>query len=274
METVTFPQIGLTLHLSKIAFKIGNVSIYWYAILIVIAILLAFFMYKKQDGKYGIFFKDILNMGIWVLPIAFIGARLYYVLFRFNYFWNNPLQIMNLQAGGLAIYGGILAGVITLFIYSKRHRMNFLNVLDYIVPGVALGQAIGRWGNFINVEAYGTQSSLWWRMGILKDGELLEVHPTFLYESLGTFLLFGYMVYRGKHRKQSGEVNGIYIMGYAFIIMYIEGLRTDSLYLGSIRISQFISIILFSMMLMLLIFHKKRGRSQKIKFTKNSHRID
>lgn len=247
MQTISFPNLYLQFSISRIAIQIGNIKIYWYAIFIVLAIILALYIYKKQNGKYGIFFKDILNLSLWVLPMAFIGARLYYVLFRLKYFLENPMEILNIQAGGLAIYGGILAGFLVVILFNRKYQIDLLNLLDYIVPCIALGQAIGRWGNFINGEAYGITTDIFWKMGIIENGQYREVHPTFLYESLATLLLFFFLQHKSKHRKWKGEITAWYMVGYGTARMVIEGLRTDSLYLGILRISQWISILLVIM---------------------------
>lgn len=270
MQVISFPNLHLQFHISRIAIQIGNIKIYWYAIFIVLAIILALGMYKKQNGKYGIFFKDILNVSLWVLPMAFIGARLYYVLFCLEYFLKNPMEILNIQAGGLAIYGGILVGGLTIVIYSKKHKIDLFNLLDYIVPCIALGQAIGRWGNFINGEAHGITTDIFWKMGIIENGQYREVHPTFLYESLATLLLFFFLQHKSKHRKWKGEITAWYMVGYGIARIIIEGLRTDSLYLGTFRISQWVSTLLV-IISSYWIYRKHQKRCQE--FTQSSQKL-
>ena len=138
MNEVTFPLINLKLQLSRIAFSIGNVDIYWYAILMMSAFIIALIIFKLKDGKYEIKFSDILDLSIYVIPISIISARIYYVLFNLNYYIVNPIQILNLKAGGLAIYGGIIGGVITCYIFCKKRNIDLIDLFDYIVPCLAL----------------------------------------------------------------------------------------------------------------------------------------
>lgn len=264
MQTVTFPLLGLELPLSKIAFSFGNVDIYWYAIIIVLAIMIAFVILKKQDGLYGISFSTILEMSLWVIPIAFVGARVYYIVFQWDYYMQYPMEIWNVRNGGLAIYGGIIAGTLAIYGYGRKKKIKVLDMLDYIAPCLALAQAIGRWANFINVEAYGEMTNLPWRMGILQNGEIQYVHPTFLYESISCFLLFLWLLHVQKKRSYPGNVTCWYLTGYAFIRMLIEGIRIDSLMFYHFRISQLFSFLLFVVFSgVLLAFRNKCRKKEK-----------
>ena len=256
INEITFPALNLKLHISRIAFSLFGVNIYWYAILITFAIALAIFLMNKDDKKYNINFDDILLLIIITIPIAFIGARIYYVIFNSNYYFSNPAKILNIRDGGLAIYGGIIAGTITIIMYCKIKKINILDVLDYVVPYVAMGQAIGRWGNFINVEAYGTETSNLFRMGIIENNIYKEVHPTFLYESIVTFFLFIFLFQIKNKRKYSGQLTYIYLTIYSIARFFIEGLRTDSLMLGNIRISQLISLIIFIFSILMILINE------------------
>ncbi len=138
MNTITFPGLNLKLQLSRIAFSIGDIDIYWYAILMMSAFIIALIIFKLKDGKFGIKFSDILDLSLYVIPISIISARLYYILFNLEYYINYPMQIFNLKAGGLAIYGGIIGGLITCYIFCKKRKINLLDLLDYIVPCLAL----------------------------------------------------------------------------------------------------------------------------------------
>lgn len=244
MNTITFPLLNLELNINKIAFTICGIPIYWYAILMVSSILIALILSKIQNGKFGIKFDDILDLSIIMIPISFISARLYYVIFNIKNFQTFS-SIFNIKNGGLAIYGGIIGGAITAYIFCKKRKISLLDLLDYIVPFLALGQSIGRWGNFINVEAYGSQTTLPWKMGIQINGNMQYVHPTFLYESILTFIIFIILMKISKNRKYSGQITYLYIIMYTFIRFFIEGLRIDSLMLGNFRISQLLSAIMF-----------------------------
>lgn len=244
MNTVTFPLLNLELNINKIAFAILGVPIYWYAILIVASIALAIFLCKKNDGKYNICYSDIIDLSIILIPVAFICARLYYVIFNLKSYTSLE-SVLNIKDGGLAIYGGIIGGAITIYFFCKKKNIKMLDLLDYIVPYLALGQAIGRWGNFINVEAYGTQTNLPWKMGIETINGIQYVHPTFLYESICTFIIFIILTKLSKNRKFSGQIVYVYLILYSLIRFFIEGLRIDSLMIGDFRISQIVSVVLF-----------------------------
>ena len=250
---VTFPSLGLKFNIDRVAFNILGIDIYWYAILIVSAILISFLILKINNKRCNIEYKDILDLSIFLIPISIICARLYYVIFDLEYFLKNPNQIFNIRDGGLAIYGGIIGGIITCYVFCKKRNISFLDLLDYLVPCLALGQAIGRWGNFINIEAHGVQTDNLFRMGIIENGQYIEVHPTFLYESICTFVIFIILMVMTKKRKFAGELTFIYLILYSFVRFFIEGLRTDSLMLFSLRISQVLSLVIFVLSCIMLI---------------------
>lgn len=245
MNKVTFPSINLELEISRVAFTVFEIKIYWYAIIMISAIILGILLLRKRDGLYNIKFSDIIDLLIFLIPISIISARIYYVLFNLEYYLANPSQIFNIRNGGLAIYGGIIGGAITCIVFCKKRKIDLINLLDIIAPALILGQAIGRWGNFVNVEAYGTETTLPWRMGIIEAGKYLEVHPTFLYESIANFIIFCIIVRIKESRKFKGQVTCTYFILYSAIRFFIEGLRTDSLMFGSIRISQALSLVIF-----------------------------
>lgn len=154
MNEVTFPMLNLKLTIDNVVFSIFGIDIYWYAILIVSAMLIAFAIFKRRDGLYNIKFSDIVDLSIYLIPISIISARIYYVTFDIQEYIEDPSQILNIRNGGLAIYGGIIGGLITCIVFCKKRNIKLLNLLDYVAPAMALGQSIGRWGNFINIEAY------------------------------------------------------------------------------------------------------------------------
>ena len=231
--------------ISRVAFSFMGVDVYWYAILITLAIAIGFLLAKFNDGKYNIKYDDILDLSLVMIPIAIICARIYYVLFNLNYYLSNPSEILDFRNGGIAIYGALIGGIFTIIVFCKKKKINILNLLDYIAPIIPLGQAIGRWGNYINIEAYGSETNLPLKMEIIEDGIIKYVHPTFLYESVGNFILFILLLRISKNRNFSGQIVSLYLIGYSFIRFFIEGLRTDSLMLGNIRISQLVSVIMF-----------------------------
>ena len=230
--------------ISNIAFELFGIPIYWYAILIVSSMLIAILWCKLHDGRYNIKFDALMDLAIIMLPVAIICARIYYVMFSFDYLANNPSEIIKIKNGGLAIYGGIIGGLIVIAIYGKIKKIRILDITDYIVPIVAFCQSVGRWGNYINIEAYGTETTNILRMGIIENGKYIQVHPTFLYESVCTFIIF-IVLYKAKNKREySGQVTLAYFFMYGIIRSIVEGLRTDSLMLGSFRVSQVLSIIL------------------------------
>ena len=194
-----------------------------------------------------------MDLSIYVIPISIIGARIYYIIFSFDEFGWNFLKIINIRTGGLAIYGGIIAGALTVILFSKKRNIKILDVLDRIAPYLALGQGLGRWGNFFNVEAYGSETTRPWRMGIYTAGKYTEVHPTFLYESIANFMIFCVLMTIRKKRKFSGQIVYLYLIMYSFIRFFIEGLRIDSLMFYGFRISQALSMIVFVIFSIILI---------------------
>ncbi len=238
MKEVVFPLLNLKLNINPIMFSIFGIDIYWYAFLIVFSIILGIIICRINDGKFGIKFDNILDLLIYVLPVSIICARLYYVIFSLNSYLENPLSIFNIRDGGLAIYGGIIGSVITILIYCKKRKISALDVLDYVVPCLALGQSIGRWGNFFNVEAHGGITKSIFRMGIIENGTYIEVHPTFLYESIGTLITFIVLIILQRKRKFKGQVTYVYLVMYSLIRTFIENLRTDSLMFMNFRVSR------------------------------------
>lgn len=244
----------------RIAFEFFGIPIYWYAVLIVGSMMFAIIWCRIHNGRFNVKFDDLLDMAIVVIPVAIICARLYYVLFSLDYFINNPSEIFQIKGGGLAIYGGIIGGVVVIAIFSKIKKINLLDITDYIVPVVAFCQSVGRWGNYINVEAYGYETNLPIKMEIIEDGIIKYVHPAFLYESIATLLIFVFLSILSKKRKFSGEITYIYIICYSFVRFFIEGLRTDSLMLFNCRISQILSLALFIVFSGILVYKKNKYR--------------
>lgn len=256
MNNISFPRLGIHLKLDNVAFSLFGFDIYWYALCITTGIVLAYIyciLMGKKQGLPSDTFTDILLVGI---PSGIIGARFYYVLFNLEYYLNHPGEIFAIRNGGLAIYGAIIFAVLGAFIYLKKKKINFLKVFDICVIGLLIGQTLGRWGNFFNQEAFGTNTELLWGMtgdkikeylvilegkGINVNPEL-PVHPTFLYESLwnltGIILLHSF----SKKKSFDGQIFTLYIIWYGFGRMLIEGLRTDSLMFMGLRISQIIGL--------------------------------
>jgi len=264
MKEIIFPEINLNFKINSIAANIFGTDIYWYAIFIIGAIAIGVILCKRDDGRYDIKFDDVMTSILILIPISIICARLYYVLFSLEHYINNPLKILNIRDGGLAIYGGIIGGSISIYIYSKFKKINFLDLLDYIIPFLALGQSIGRWGNFFNQEAYGIETHSIFRMGIIENGIYTEVHPTFLYESVCNLIIFIILYIMRNKRKYKGQITYIYLVLYGLVRFFIEGIRSDSLMIGNFRISQLLSILLFAIFGTILIYKKikKKRKSE------------
>lgn len=228
--------------MDPIAFSVFGIDIAWYGILIVTGMLLALFVSSSLiDGSRGVTKDDFYDLALILIPIAVLTTRLYYVIFYdLEYYLQNPSQILNFRQGGLAIHGGIIGGLIVGYIWTKKKDVSFFYMTDIIAPGLALAQSIGRWGNFINQEAYGTPTDLPWAITI--DGT--KVHPTFLYESIITFSIFVFLYfYLSKRKKFDGQMFSIYMVVYSIGRFFIEGLRIDSLYFGPFRVAQLMSIL-------------------------------
>jgi len=262
------------LDISPIALRLGPFNIRWYAVLIALGIVIGVFMACKEAKKVGFALDDILDFVIYTLPFWLLGARLYYVIFNFPYYLANPAEIFAIWHGGLAIYGGLLTGIVCLFIFCKKRHLSFFKFLDILAPSVLLAQVLGRWGNFINKEAYGaatTKSFLHSTLhlpsfiveGMKIDGTYYQ--PTFLYESLWN-LLGLVLILLLRHRRnfyREGEIFWQYVAWYAFGRFFIEGMRSDSLMIfACFRISQVLSLIFFCLAVTFVYFKRfKKYRS-------------
>lgn len=240
--------------MDKVAFEVFGVAIAWYGILIALGMLAGTLILVKLGKKFGYKENDLYDLAIWVLPAAVIGARVYYVIFEWDQYGGDIMRMINFREGGMAIHGGVLGGLLAGYIVCKVKKMNFWQLADCVVPGLILGQAIGRWGNFINQEAHGGPTDLPW--GILVDG--VRVHPTFLYESFWNLLVFGLLLFLFKKRKANGELLGVYFVMYSLGRFFIEGLRTDSLYFMGMRVAQLISIALILVGILIIYVRRKK----------------
>jgi phosphatidylglycerol:prolipoprotein diacylglycerol transferase len=275
MIEVSFPGLGIdNFQLNPVAFELFGLEVRWYGIFITLGMLAAFAYAYYRSKQEGFDLDNLLDMGLYIIVFGVIGARLYYVLMKLDTYilpgrsaWDNFLDMINIRGGGLGIYGGIIAGTLTLFIYCRLKKKDWRSALDMVAPGVMIAQAMGRWGNFFNGEAYGgivPESSLLYfiRMG-LNPNELTQgmayVHPTFLYESLWNVLGFVLInVFLYKRKKFNGQIMLTYAAWYGFGRMFIEALRTDSLYLGGgdsgIRASQLVGFLCFVLGTALIIY--------------------
>lgn len=241
-----------------VAFTLFGIDIMWYGILIGTGFVLAIILCYKRAPKHGIQSDHILDFAIFLIPASVIGARAYFVIFSWENYAGDIWKILNTRNGGLAIHGGIIAGIIVGMLVCKYHKISFLEMADLTLPAVALAQAIGRWGNFFNSEAHGGPTNLPW--AIYADGQY--VHPTFLYESLWCFALFWFLLWLDKRRAFPGQIACLYGMLYSLERGLVEQLRTDSLMIGSFKQAQVLSFFVFIFCLALyIILRNKRKRS-------------
>lgn len=256
MNYVSFPGFGISpFAVDPVAFKVFGLNVMWYGVIITCGMLLAYLYGLTRAKVEKVKSEDITDLTLFMVIFGVIGARLYYVIFKFSDFiakdesgstdiGKTLLNMINLRNGGLAIYGGIIAGFVTLLVVARVKRISFPVLLDIVAPCLFIGQAIGRWGNFVNVEAYGSTTDLPWRMGVGTAGGAPFVHPTFLYESLWTLVGFILIAIFYKKKKFHGQVFLFYGIWYGLGRAWIEGLRTDSLMLGTLRVSQILSIVI------------------------------
>lgn len=242
-----------------VAFSVLGIEIRWYGLLIGLGFILAIIISYIKAPRYKINSEHFLDFCIWLIPFSVIGARLYYVIFKWEDYAGDIKAIINVRNGGLAIHGGIIAGIIVAILVCKHHRIAFFDLADLTFPQVALAQAIGRWGNFFNSEAHGGPTDLPW--GIIVEGQ--KVHPTFLYESIWCLAIFLILTFIFKNRKFKGQIFLLYLILYSFERFFVEGLRTDSLMIGPFRQAQVLSIAVFAASILAYIYISKKHSTSK-----------
>lgn len=274
MEFIEFPKLGIHLNINPVAFSIplGDraLTVHWYGIIIATAIMVALTLATRQTKKFGIKEDDLIDMFLIALPVSIVFARLFFVVFTWDSFKNDLLGIFRVWEGGLAIYGAIIGAVLSVFIYSRRKKVDMLNLMDFACVYLPLAQAIGRWGNFTNQELYGSNTDLPWGMtgSIIRrfpapgvDASRL-VHPTFLYESLLNILVFAMLLRLRKRNKVKGSVFAAYLMLYSFVRFMMEFLRTDEFGVDGIRYNQVFAAAVFAGALLWLVYLIKHARQQ------------
>lgn len=241
--------------MDPVAFEIFGIEVKWYGILISSSIVIGALLAFRESKRVNFDEDTLIDLLLYAIPLSIIGARIYYVVFSWDYYGENLKEIFHMRGGGLAIHGAIAAAVIVAIIFSRRRKIDFWQVTDICAPSLILGQAIGRWGNYINQEAHGGPTDLPW--GIVVDG--IKVHPTFLYESIWNFIVFIYLIwYRKNKQNVTGEIFLIYLVLYSIGRFFIEGLRTDSLMLGPIRVAQLVSLALIGLSIVIFSYRRKK----------------
>ncbi len=253
--------------MNRVAIDLGFIQIYWYSITMFLGVLAGIIVAYIEIKRKKIDVNDFSNMTFYAVLFGFIGARIYYVLFNLDYYFANPVEILKVWNGGLAIHGGIIGAILAIYVYCKKHEWSLIHMLDICAPALIIGQIIGRWGNFFNSEAHGGVTTKEYLASLLIpefiiNGMLINgyyYHPTFLYESF--FNLIGFIILiilRYNKKIHVGVITGFYFMWYSVVRFFVEGLRTDSLMLSSLRMAQVISIFLFILGFILIITSKKR----------------
>lgn len=284
MPDIWFPNLGIEIEkLNRVAFPVLGKAVYWYGIFIGLGVILgvAFAMLEAKRTKQD---PDLyVDFIIYALIFAIIGARLYYVIFSWDYYSANPTKIFAIREGGLAIYGGIIGGVLTAIVYCKKKKINFFLLTDTVCPSLAFGQMMGRWGNFFNREAFGGFTNglfaMRLRLDQVRPGDIsqqvmenimhfggvdyIQVHPTFLYESIWNLCLFLLLVLYRPKKKFSGQIMGLYFFGYALGRVWIEGLRTDQLMIGGFAVSQLLSAGIIVASVVFLLWKGKQEKRMK-----------
>ena len=282
MTYVSFPGLGIEpFHMERVAFSLFGIDVNWYGLIITCGMILAVAYAVWHAKSERVRTDDVIDLALYLIIFGILGARLYYVIMEFDrYVVSDGTFLQNLGKtlynciavwnGGLAIYGGIIGGFITAYVYARVKKIRFGVIADIAGPCVLVGQIIGRWGNFVNVEAFGEETTLPWRMGILKSmdgGETffseMYVHPTFLYESLWNLLGLILITLLYNKKKFHGQMFITYMMWYGFGRMLIESLRTDSLMIGDMRVSQFVGFATFVLGVILLVLNLRRVRGKK-----------
>ena len=252
---ISFPNMNLEMD-PPVGFSVGSVSIRFYGVIIAVGLLMAVIYGLRRRKQFGLKEDDILDGVLGIVPFAIICARLYYVAFQWADFKENPISILYIWEGGLAIYGGVIGAVLGVIVFCKIRKIKIATILDMVLLGFLIGQACGRWGNFFNREAFGAETGSFFRMGLTNTitGVTTYYHPTFLYESVWNALGFVLLHILSKRRKYDGQIALCYAAWYGLGRCMIEGLRVDSLWWGPFRVSQLLAAVTCTAAVSILIY--------------------
>lgn len=282
---INFPNLGIYLeHVGK-SFQVFGFEIAYYGCVIAIGIMAGYWIAAREAKRTGQNPDDYLDLLLYAVIFALVGARIYYVAFKWDYYGKHLTQILNLRQGGLAIYGGIIGAFLTVYVFTKKRKLSFPQMLDTACPGLALGQVIGRWGNFFNREAFGGYTDgllamqlpvsavrlgeiteqMWEHMEVVNGIQMIQVHPTFLYEGMWNLGVIIFLYLYRKHKKFTGELVLWYLVLYGAGRFWIESLRTDQLLLPGIGfpVSQLLGAVAAVVGLILILFGHKKAKESK-----------
>ncbi|WP_413307228.1 prolipoprotein diacylglyceryl transferase [Bacillus sp. 1P10SD] len=256
--------------LNPIAFSLGPIDVHWYGIIIGSGLALALFLAIREGNRRGLPNDTFADLMLWAIPIAIISARIYYVVFEWKYYIKHPIEAPQIWNGGIAIHGALIGAVITTYVFSKKRGISFWKIADIAAPSIILGQAIGRWGNFMNQEAHGGEVTRAFLENLHLPNFIINqmyidgtyYHPTFLYESIWDFVGFILLILLRRVNFRRGELFLSYVIWYSIGRFFVEGMRTDSLMLGSLRMAQTISIALVVGALVILIYRRTKKLSE------------
>ena len=239
---ISFPFLGLEVNPPRVL-SLGPLNIHLYGLVIALGLVLAVVYASRRSKEFGVKEDDLLDGVLWVTPFAILCARAYYCVFSWEQYAADPISVLYIWNGGLAIYGGVIGAVLGVIVFCKIKKLKISTILDMVLIGFLIGQSIGRWGNFFNREAFGAETDSFFRMGLLneKTGTTTYYHPTFLYESLWNAVGFLLLHFISKKRKYDGQVALCYAAWYGLGRCIIEGLRVDSLWWGPFRVSQLLA---------------------------------
>ena len=257
--TISFPSLGIELNPPSV-FSIGPLTVHLYGVVIFVGMFLAVCYAMRNKERYGITEDDLLDGVLWIVPFAIVCARAYYCIFAWDSYKDNPISVLYIWQGGLAIYGGVIGAVIGIFIHCKWKKLNPFAVLDLVSLGFLIGQSIGRWGNFFNREAFGEATDSFLRMGLYNPATGLTeyYHPTFLYESVWNLCGLILLHFLSKKRQYDGQIALGYMAWYGLGRALIEGLRTDSLWWGPFRVSQLLAAVSCVVAIALLLWNARK----------------
>ena len=243
---ISFPSLGIDIDPPRVL-SLGPLNIHMYGLIIAFGLFLAAFYGMRRAKQFGVTEDHVLDGVLWVTPFAFVCARAYYCIFSWELYADNPISVFYIWEGGIAIYGGVLGAVAGIIVFCRIKKISLGAALDLVLLGFLIGQSIGRWGNFFNREAFGAETDTWLRMGLLDPvpGVVTYHHPTFLYESLWNALGFVILHFLSKRREYDGQIALGYVVWYGLGRTFIEGLRTDSLYIPGtqLRVSQVLAAV-------------------------------